>query len=75
MVPPSPGNCVLESVMTATSHLAHELAAFMQQRTSLLNEYGAGKFALFIGGIFKGAFSDRIEALKTGYKMGGPGHF
>jgi hypothetical protein len=61
--------------MTAPSHLANELAAFTQQRPNLLNEHGAGKFALFIGGMFKGAFSDRIEALRTGYRQGGPGHF
>lgn len=61
--------------MSAPSHLANELAAFTQQRPDLINEHGAGKFALFIGGMFKGAFSDRIEALRTGYRQGGPGHF
>lgn len=61
--------------MSAPSHLTHELAAFMQQRPSLLSEHGSGKFALFIGGKFKGAFADRVEALKKGYAQGGAGHF
>ena len=47
--------------MTAPSHLAHELAAFMQQRPSLLAEHGTGKFALFIGGMFQGAFADKPQ--------------
>jgi|GEM_PF-2828609 len=61
--------------MSAPSHLSHELAAFMQQRPDLLTEHGVGKFALFIGGMFKGAFADRVEALKKGYAQGGAGHF
>ncbi len=61
--------------MTAPSHLSNELAAFMQQRPSLLAEHGTGKFALFIGGMFQGAFADRVEALKKGYTQGGDGHF
>ena len=61
--------------MSFPSHLANDLAAFMQQRPNLLHEHGAGKFALFIGGMFNGAFSDRVEALKKGYAQGGAGHF
>jgi hypothetical protein len=52
-----------------------ELTAFKQQLPFLLAQYGIGKFALFIGGIFKGVFTDRVEALKNGYSQGGPGHF
>lgn len=59
----------------ATSHLDMELAAFQKELPSMLSKYGAGQFALFIQGIFKGAFTDRLEAMKNGYSLGGPGRF
>ncbi|MGV3659789.1 MAG: hypothetical protein ACO1TE_06385 [Prosthecobacter sp.] len=61
--------------MNATVHLEPELAAFRKELPTLLAQYGVGKFALFIGGIFKGAFGDRVEAMRNGYAQGGPGRF
>ncbi len=61
--------------MNPTGQLAVELSAFKQQLPWLLAEHGVGKFALFIEGAFKGAFQERVDAIRSGYSQSQPGHF
>jgi hypothetical protein len=58
-----------------TGLLDAEKTAFEQQLPSLIDLYGFGKFALFVGSKFVGAFSTYKEALLNGYKRSKIGAF
>lgn len=58
-----------------TGFLNAERTAFEQQLPSLIEQYGFGKFALFIGSTLIGAFSTYRDALLNGYKQSAIGSF